>query len=211
MGWRVTPLCSSLATSFQKLGNSKKEFQERQEKSYWRNGKLPSWKERRRSRTSWGAIKEYIKWPRSPLGGKVWHLWSLLTKKPSGCPQNEKLKFNTLQLVTSNYMQVKVPAECRRTSLLTLDKLIYKLLKGSKILMPQTATSLCVQMRKIPQGHARSHAFFSSFALSLKFWLAVVAKIKLSNEMNGRSDPGWQFLPPQLLQQHVKARDVYVY
>lgn len=145
------------------------------------------------------------------------HSWFLLAKKPSGCPQNEKLKFDALQLVTSNYTQVKVPAESRRvsifiktirTSLLTSDKFMCELLKGTEMLMPQTATSLCVQRRKIPRSCARSRAFFSSFALSLKLWLAVVAKIKLSNEINWRSDAGWQFLCPQLPQQHVKARDV---
>ena len=138
MGWIATPYCSSLATSFQKLRNSKRAFQERQDNLCWRNEKPFSWKEHRRSRNSWSATKKDMKWPTSPLSGKkMCHLCSPLQKKQSGSPWNEKLKIHTLQLVTSDYVEVKISAESRRVSkfiktirisILTSDKFIYKLL-----------------------------------------------------------------------------------
>lgn len=140
--------------------------------------------EHRRSRTSWSATKEDIKWPRSPLSGKkMCHLCSLLMKKQSGSPWNEKLKIHTLQLVSSDYIEVKISAESRivsmfiktmRISILTSDKFIYRLLKGTKILMPQdTHQPVCCIGGNSPRGmlnHMPSLAvlhFLWSFGLLL--------------------------------------------
>lgn len=76
-------------------------------------------------------------------------------KKQSGSPLNKKLKIHTLQFVASDYIEVKILAESgrvsmfiktMRTSILTSDKFIYKLLKGTETLMPQdTPQSLCAE------------------------------------------------------------------
>lgn len=141
-------------------------------------------------------------------------------KKKSGCPWTEKLKIQHIT-DTSDYIEVKISAESRRVSafiktirpsILTSDKFIFRFLKGTKCLCLRTPTNLCVTSRRqMPQGHGRLHAFFSSYTLPLKPWLAVLAKIKLANETNWRSDPGWQFSSPQLPQHHVKVKDVHVY
>lgn len=88
--------------------------------------------------------------------------------------------------VTSDYIEAKISAESRRVSMF-IKTMRTSTLTSDKFIYKflkgtEIPTSLCVMSRrKIHLGHARSH------------------------------DPGWQFSCPQLPQQHVKAKVMYVY